>query len=210
MDKVGILIIDNDAESFAALRQVLGSEEWNIGVARDTTQALQELATGNWTLVVANVATTGVSGALYSTLQELAFSLAEESGKPRLRVLFVVPESDAARIQPVLERDRMPYTLKPFHFHDFLEKVSDLLMETESIARPIRRVRQEAKAPLERHIGFHSTGQVSSAARRARETGMFANREDYPMTEEDISEFERQESEETARKKKKKQETQLG
>jgi DNA-binding response OmpR family regulator len=204
MDTVGILIIDDDPEGLAALRQVLGAEDWKLGVARDSAQALQELVTGNWTLVVANAATTGTSGALYITLKELAFAPALESGKTRVRVLFVVPESHAVQIQPVLERDRIPYTLKPFHFHDFMEKVSDLLMETQSIERPIRRVRFEVKPQAERQIGFHSSGAGGSVARRGRETNMFANREDYPMTEEEINEFERKESEENAQKKKKK------
>lgn len=205
MDTVGILIVDNDPEGLAALQQVLGAEDWKLGVARDSTQALQELATGNWTLVVANP--TGISSALYSTLKELAFAPAVESGKMRVRVLFVVPEIHAARIQPVLERDRIPYTLKPFHFHDFMEKVSDLLMETQAIERPLRRVRFEMKPQAARQIGFHSSGAGGGATKRGRETNMFANREDYPMTEEEINDFERKENEENAQKKKKKQRT---
>jgi DNA-binding NtrC family response regulator len=209
MSKVSILIIDGDPESRAALWQVLESDEWNTGVA-PAGQALRELAGGNWALIVANVATTGTSGLLYSTLKELAFAPALESGKARARVLFVVPESDAPQIQPLLERERLPYTLRPFVFHDFLEKISDLLLETESIAQPIRRVRQEGKSRSER-FASSSSSQLGPGTGRGREINMFANRDDYPMTEEEIAAYEREEAAEIVRKKKKKdQRTQLG
>jgi DNA-binding NtrC family response regulator len=201
MSKVSILIIDDDAESQAALWQILTSEDWQTGVTPGGAKALQELATGNWMLIVANAATTGVSGALYATLRELSFAPALESGKMRARVLFVVPESDALQLQPVLERERLPYVLKPFHFNDFMEKVGDLLMETESISQPIRRVRQSRADGM---LGSHGGGQSGSGAAQARNTGMFAARTDYPMTEEEINEYERQQAEEETRKKKKK------
>ena len=35
-----------------------------------------------------------------------------------------------------LEKAHLPYVTRPFHFHDFLEKVSDLLFEVHAIAMP--------------------------------------------------------------------------
>jgi len=106
--------------------------------------------------------------------------------------------------QPVLEREHVPYALKPFHLHDFLEKVSDLLMETSSIAAPIRHVRPDfAARGAVRKLGRaerEKAGQHSTA----RATNMFATREDYQMTEEEITEYEKQEAAETIRRKKKK------
>jgi len=195
MDNIGILIIDDDAATQSALQQVLDSEGWRVSIARLPTDALQQLATGDWKLVIANVAMTGLSGALYATLRELALAPAtQEGGLTRIRVLFLVPELAAAQAQPVLESERLPYTLKPFQFHDFLEKVSDLLMETETISAPIRRVRQGGKG----------SSRGARETSRGRETGMFASRTEYVMTEEEIAEYERQEAEEAARKKKKK------
>jgi len=159
-------------------------------------QALDELASSNWTLVIVNVARTGLDGPLFSTLKELALAAAVEAGRTRARVLFLVPELAGAEAQPVLERERLPYSLKPFHLHDFLEKVSDLLLETNAIPAPIRRVRYEYKGSDRREKDRRS-------GRDRRETAMFASREDYMMSEEEIAEFERQEEEE--RKKKKKQ-----
>jgi CheY-like chemotaxis protein len=206
MSKVSILIIDDNAESQAALWQVLTSEDWETGVSTGGTKALQELATGNWTLIVANVATTGVSGALYATLRELSSAPALESGKTRARVLFVVPESEAAQLRPILEGEHLPYVLKPFHFNDFMEKVSDLLLETESISQPIRRVRLARNEGI---LGSRGLSQNPSGAPPARNTGMFATRTDYPMTEEEINDYERQQAEEETQRKKKKKQTHL-
>ena len=68
----------------------------------------------------------------------MALAPAVEEGKVRARVLFLVPEAMRLEAQPILEKERLPYVLKPFQFNDFLEKVSDLLMETDALATPIR------------------------------------------------------------------------
>lgn len=197
MDKVGILVVDDDAASQAALRQILDAEGWELFPAPVANQALQELATGNWTLVIASVGTTGLSGPLYTTLRELALAPLSETGKARLRVLFVIPEALGQQARPVLEGEHLPYVQKPFNLHDLLDRVSDLLMETDAIVAPIRRVREQGL------LGSRSsrTGRPAAATRN---TGMFATREDYVMTEEEIAEYERHETEEMLRRKKKK------
>ena len=139
---VGILIVDDDRDSQAALRELLGSEGWRLGITSVASQALPELATGEWSLVIINVAMSGLEGPVYDTLKELAQAPPVEGESKRARVLFLVPELAGRTAQPVLERERLPYVLKPFHLHDFLEKVSDLLMETSAITDPIRRVKQ--------------------------------------------------------------------
>ena len=195
MNPISILIIDDDEASQGALRQLLDSEGWRVSVAPLPATALQELAARDWKLVIANVAMTGLSGPLFATLSELALSEAMEGGATRVRVLFLVTELVALEAQPVLERARLSYLLKPFHLHDFLERVSDLLMETETIATPIRRVRQGVRSR-------HGRGRESAAGLgSARNTNMFANREDYEMTEEEILEYERQQAEESKQKR---------
>ncbi len=211
MKQVGILIIDDDEASQAALRQVLDAEGWIVRIVPMAHQALPELARGQWRLVIVNVAMTGLAGPLYSTLKELALAPPLEAGAKRARVLFLVPELAGSDVQATLEQEGLPYTLKPFHLADFLEKVSDLLLETEAIDAPIRRVRYESKSP-DRRSGQDGrfaperrTGSDRRSGRDRRETSMFASREDYMMSEEEIVEFERQEKEEEERKKKKKQ-----
>ncbi len=200
VENVGVLIIDNDAASQAALSQVLGSEGWSVEGAISSSQALRELATGKWALVLANIAMTGVTGALFVTLRELARPLESEEAKAHVRVLFLVPESAAAQATPLLETEHLPYVLKPFTFHDLLERVSDLLMETEAIGAPLRKVRQEGLIASRRsRHGRRDAGRDGS-----RNTGMFANREDYQMTEEELAEYEQQESQTLQNKKKKK------
>jgi DNA-binding NtrC family response regulator len=202
MEKIGILIIENDEASQSALRQVLDSEGWQLRIVPQVGQALAELSSGEWSLVIVNIAMTGLAGPVFLTLKELALAPALEEGKVRARVLFLLPESSALEAQPALEKERLPYVLKPFQFHDLLEKVSDLLMETDSLATPIRRVRFDASA-ANRKRDEGRAGHQSDIRQGRRETRMFARREDYVMTEEEIAEYEKSEKEEQEQKKKK-------
>ena len=142
MENIGVLIIDDDVASQAALRQVLGAEGWFVEATGSPSQAFQELATGKWSLVLANVETTGVLGALFTTLRELAQAPPDSAGKAHVRVLFLVPESAAAKAKPLLEQAHLPYVPKPLSFNDLLERVSDLLVEAKVIGSPIRQVRE--------------------------------------------------------------------
>lgn len=192
--EVSILILDNDAASQSALQQVFDSEGWRVHVVTNPAEAMRELARERWTLVLANVALANVSGPLYTTLRELAHASTESSDSSGpLRVLFMTPKMAARWAQPALEKDRLPYVLKPFHLHDFLEKVSDLLLEVSAIAEPIRSVKTAAPRK-ERRL----------KERRPARGQMFASRDDYTMTEEEIAEFEKQEEEE--RKKRREEE----
>ena len=204
MARIGILIIDDNEVSQSALRQVLDSEGWNVRVVPVLSQALAELSSGEWSLVIVNVAMTGLAGPVFLTLKELTLAPAVEEGMVRARVLFLVPEEQAAEAQTILEKERLPYVLKPFQFHDFLEKVSDLLMETDALTTPIRNVRHDASAS-ERKRKERRAGHESDIRQNRRDTGMFAKREDYVMTEEEIAEYEKTEKEEREQKKRKKQ-----
>ena len=50
------------------------SEDWELQAEPVASKALQELATGAWTLVIANIGMTGLAGPLYTTLKELALA----------------------------------------------------------------------------------------------------------------------------------------
>jgi DNA-binding NtrC family response regulator len=202
--RVGILIIDDDKASQSALHQVLDSEGWQIRIVPLIGEALAELSSGEWSLVIVNISMTGLSGPVYLTLKELALAPAMEDGKVRARVLFLVPELTVPEVQTVLEKDRLPYVLKPFQFNDLLEKVSDLLMETEALTAPIRRVRHDASA-AERKRMESRAGHESDIRQSQRNTGMFARRDEYIMTEEEIAEYEKSEEQEQEQKKRKKQ-----
>ncbi len=193
MASVRILIIDDDEASQSALRNVLDTEGWQVTVVPLAREGMARLARGDWKLVIVNVALVDVEGPTFELLKDL--TLAEPvPDKPRVGVLFVVPELLAPVAKPVLEAAQLPYALKPFHLHDFLERVSDLLMESKTITDPIRQVKQarpgsEKRKSKERRSGFD---------RRA--SSMFASRKDYFMSEEEIAEYEKQE--EAERKKK--------
>jgi DNA-binding NtrC family response regulator len=201
--KIGILIIDNDEVNQSALRQMLDSEGWQVRVVPVVGDALAELSSGEWSLVIANIAMVGLKSPVYQTLRELALAPAIEEGMVRARVLFVVPESAAVEAVPVFERERLPYVLKPFQFHDLLEKVSDLLMEAAALANPIRRVRHDSSLS-ERKRNEGRQGRESGNAVAQRNTSMFAKRDEYVMTEEEIAEYENTEKKEQEQRRKKK------
>ncbi len=91
-------------------------------------------------------------------------------------------------------RNRLPYIIKPYHLHDFLGKVSELLVETGTLVNPIRGIGD-----------FNGAGRRQQGVRDARKkrSSMFAARDDYQMSEEEMLEWER--SEEEARKKREKE-----
>jgi PleD family two-component response regulator len=215
--EVGILIIDDDIGSQRALKHVLDSEGWRVRIVPLASHALPELATGGWNLVIVNVALTDLHSSVFMILRELALADSDGSaeeptkdvkpaeepngngngvGAPlkRLRVLFLIPALAAKDVQPILEREGLPYILKPYHLHDFLEKVSELLLEAGAIENPIR--------SMSDFLGGKKRSRVRRAARDSRRGAMFASREDYQMTEEEMAEWERQEEEERKKREK--------
>jgi DNA-binding response OmpR family regulator len=185
--KIGILILDQDAPSAASVRQVLESENWRIQVVPEANLLLSELRSGEWSLVVANIAVTGINSAAFLTLQELAAVPVEDGG--RMRVLYIVPEETGGNYFKTLEQLRLPYVVRPFHFHDLLEKVSDLLFEVKAIAEPLRQISRE----------FGAVRKKKSVA--TRDNSMFSTREGYSYTEEEVAEYERQENDPSKRHK---------
>lgn len=193
--QVNILVLDQEGSSATALRQVLDSEGWRVRVVSDAKLLLTELKTGEWSLVIANIELLGLDSPGYLTLRELATVPAEEGG--RLRGLFLVPEMAGSQFVGTLEKARLPYVLRPYHLHDFLEKVGDLLVEVSAIAAPLRQVRYEF-------------GGLRKKKREAsRTTSMFASRDEYSYSEEELAEYEKQESE-NSRNKRTKLRTNLG
>jgi CheY-like chemotaxis protein len=196
--KVTILIIDDDPSSQATMRQMLDSEGWTVHVANTAAVVLPVLAKADWTMVIANVAVTGITGPLFTTLKTLALAPAMEDGNGRLRVLFLLPEAMGPDARKLLESEHLPYVSRPFNLQDFLEKVSDLLIERAAIPKPIRRVRFGGSSSARQIGGLHERPR-----HHERGQGMFARGGDYSMTEEEIAEYEKNEKEEALRRKKK-------
>jgi CheY-like chemotaxis protein len=211
VEQVGILLVDDDVASQQALKSILDSEGWRVRIVPKASEALGELATGGWDLAIVNVALADPSGPLFAILRELAqaqtvarnpenraASPAEDGSdappRKRIRVLFLVPLLMAQEVQPILEREGLPHSPKPYHLHDFLERVSELLIESGAIAEPIRGVGGFAERKIRR--------REQRFGRGTRANSMFASREDYHMTEEEMAEYERQEEEERKKRQK--------
>ena len=200
MNDVGILLVDDDVATGRALKQFLDSEGWRVRIVPLASVAMAELATGAWNLAIVNISLAGPQTPLFATLRELARVQAPAPGEavenaPKLfRVLFLVPIAIAKNVGPFLEKEALPYSLKPYHLHDFLEKVSELLQETGAIQESLRGLG-----------GFTAAKKRPKDARAARGSrgAMFAPREAYQMTEEEMIEYERQEEEDRRKKRKK-------
>jgi DNA-binding response OmpR family regulator len=186
--QVAILVLEEDADNAAAVRQLLDSEGWRVAIVGDPNLLLNELRNGEWALVVANVAVTGTDSAAFTTLRELASVPADEGG--RIRVLYIVPEMADIKYVQMLVNARLPYVVRPFNFHDLIQKVSDLLFEVHAIAVPLRQV-------------GHEFGVVRKKKLQASRTNnsMFASRESYSYSEEEVAEYERQEASSSRRHK---------
>ena len=188
LQQVGILVLDDNAPGGSAVKQILDSEGWRVRLVADPQMLLAELKTGEWSLVIANVALTGIEGPAFVTLRELASVPLNDGG--RVRVLFLIPELASSQFVVHLEAARLPYVLRPYHLHDFLEKVSDLLVEVKAIEGPIRQVR-------------HEFGALRKKKKQAgRSNSMFASRDSFSYSDEELAEYEKQESEDSKSKRK--------
>jgi hypothetical protein len=198
--EVAILIVDDDVVTQSALKSILDSEGWRVRIVPGAPEALSELAAGAWNLVIANIEQVDVRGPLFATLKELVHAGDPPAPEPNsgerthLRALFLLPMHTPPAIQLELERSELPYSFKPYHLHDFLEKVSELLVEAGAIADPIRSVSGFARVKKQR--------REQRNPREARRGAMFASRDDYQMTEEEMAEFERQEDEDRKKRQK--------
>jgi DNA-binding response OmpR family regulator len=193
--QVGILVLEDDAQGSAAVRQILDSEGWRVRIVPETKLLMAELKTAEWSLVIANIALMGLDTPAFLTLRELASVPVVEGG--RLRVLYLVPELTGSQFVGALETARLPYVVRPYHLHDFLEKVSDLLVEVKAIDAPLRQVRYE--------FG----GLRKKKKQAARSNTMFASRDSYGYTDEELAEYEKQDAE-ASKTKRNKPRTNLG
>jgi len=192
---VGLLVLESDASNATALKQILDSEGWRVRVVPDLTLLHAELKTAEYSLLIANVAQVGVNSTTFHVLRELTTVAYEEGG--RIRVLFVVPEMSGGQLVSELEAAHVPYVTRPFHLHDFLEKVSDLLVEVKAIEGPLRMTRYEF-------------GEARKKKKQSsRTTSMFASRDSYSYSEEELAEYERQEME-ASKNRRNKPRTNLG
>jgi len=191
--QVGIIVLDNEPHGASAVKQVLDSEGWRVRVVPEAKMLLSELKSADWSLVVANAAAIDLDSPTFFTLREIA-TVPQEAGG-RIRALFIIPETAERQFISQIEASRLPYVVRPYHLHDFLEKVSDLLVEIKVIDAPIRLVRREF-------------GAIRKKKKQAGRNSMFASREAFSYTEEEIAEYEQEEA--AAAKSKRKTRVNLG
>jgi DNA-binding response OmpR family regulator len=193
--EINILVLEDDPGSQNAIQVMMDGESWKVKMLGDADAGLKELAQGSWALVVASLSLVDFSSPLFQILKELAQAPPVEEGKSRVRVLFVVPPSQVTEAIPVLETARLPYAMKPYQFNDFMEKVNDLLLQAQFLSKTARErgfaFEKRERAPAGKH------GKKTQAA-----NSMFASRDEYYYSEEELAEYEREQSEQEKKKKK--------
>jgi len=189
--EINLLVLEDDSEAQNAIQMMTDGEGWKVKIMDDADAAMQELAQGTWALVVANLSMADFSSPLFQILKELAQAPPVEEGKSRVRVLFIVTAGDAATAIPLLERDRLPFAMKPYQFNDFMEKVNDLLLQAQFVTKTAR------------ERGFAFEQRERAGAKKPKEAGssMFASRDEYYYTEEELAEYEREQEEQKKKKK---------
>ena len=217
MSDVGILILDADENSRVALEHLLASEGWRVHFVAEPRHLLQALTAGAWSLAIVNAAMAQPGSDLFTILRDLAHAegitltasaapaspLPKTSPAPevvrkrRLRVLFIVPTEIASDVIPHLEREELPYSIRPYHLRDFFEKITDLLVDAGAIVHTKHNFRFESS----------SRERFGNPGKNAAASSMFASRSDYQMSEEEIAEYEREEEEQRRKKTKKEDES---
>jgi DNA-binding NtrC family response regulator len=190
--EINILVLEDDSESKNAIQMMMDGEGWKVTMLDDADAGMQALAQGTWALVVANLYLADFSSPLFQILKELAQAPPVEDGKSRVRVLFVVPAGDVSTAIPVLEEARLPFTVKPYQFNDFMEKVNDLLLQARFLTKTSR----------ERGFAFEkSASETKGKKGKKAASSMFASRDEYYYTEEELAEYEREQEEQKKKKK---------
>src|SRR5260370_19888279 len=88
--QVGLLVLESDPGSSAALKQILASEGWRVRSGEELQMLHAELKTAEYSLLIANIALIGLDSPTFHVLQQLGGVSAEDWGK--VRPLFVITE----------------------------------------------------------------------------------------------------------------------
>ena len=199
--KLEYLIVDDDVVSQRALKNILDSEGWRVRIVPLASAAMLELASGEWSLVIVNVAMTDVRGPLFSILKELAQGAADapegasvDQTRPSASAFF-----SSSRCSPSVRPSRSSNG-------NPCPTSSSRITCTISSEKSASCWSRPARSPIPFAASATLTAPAA-AARRARSPQapqlMFAARDDYQMSEEEMLEWER--SEEEARKKREKE-----
>lgn len=178
---VNVLVVGEDEQMRTLLGVMLERRGWHIELAESESAGLEELTETGWHLVVVDTLPKHAEGPLHEVLQEL-----QKAGKT-LQVLYVTPESMEGAERERLERQGMACLARPVRLHDLLELVSDLLLESGALKRPLRELDDSPRAALQ------GTGPSESGFVEYR---MFARREDYCYDEEYYEEEEKKKKKE--------------
>ncbi len=196
----GILIVEDErgqpigAPSGARLRK--GGNR--SGLCRSSADALTELSSGGWSLVIVNIEMTADGRSSLSDAKGIGVGTGNRRRQSSCSSSFPRAGSrHAGEAQADHSRRTTSHTcLSSFQFSDFLEKVSDLLMETGILTDPMRHVRHDTTASERKRKGLQRTRDqlVRHSPGPPRHKICSPSMKPMCMTEEEIADYEKSES----------------
>ena len=183
---MNVLVIGEQEQMRTLIGMMLERRGWRIDIAASEGEGLEKLIETGWHLVVVDTEEKRLEGPLFEVLQEL--NLADEE----LQVLFITPPSMEEPEQSRLEQLGLANLPKPIRLHDLLELISELLMQSGAIRRPLRELDDSESAENE------SDGPAESGF---EEYKMFVSRDDYYYFDEDYLDEEEKKKKEKEKEK---------
>lgn len=116
-----ILIVDDEPNIVMSLEFLMRKNGYQVGIARNGTEALDAIAQTCYDLVLLDVMMPDVDG--YQVCRELR----QRSGSENTRVIFLSAKSREADVQKGYEVGADLYISKPFSTRQLMEKVRELL-----------------------------------------------------------------------------------
>jgi putative two-component system response regulator len=143
---VRVLIVDDDEQARAAMGSLLATRRYETVCVADAPAARDQVATGQFQVVLCDVRLPGESG------MQLAQELAQAS--PHLAVIMVSGVNDLCIAETALEIGAYDYLVKPFSANDVLIAVANAvrrraaLLEDEAARRQLTAVLEEHREAL--------------------------------------------------------------
>lgn len=183
---VNVLVVGEQEQMRTLIGMMLERRGWRIDIAASESEGLEKLIETGWHLVVVDTEEKRLEGPLFEVLQEL--NLADEE----LQVLFITSPSMEESEQSRLEQLGLANLSKPIRLHDLLELISELLIQSGAIKRPLRELDDSGSAENE------SDGPAESGF---EEYKMFVSRDDYYYFDEDYLDEEEKKKKEKEKEK---------
>ena len=115
-------MVDDEPTILAFLKQVLGSEGYDVETVSGGEAALKRIGSEEYGLILCDIKLPGLSGVeLYEQIEKVAPSLQK-------RVIFITGDVTSADTREFLKRTKAPYVTKPFDIAELRKEVKRVIV----------------------------------------------------------------------------------